>query len=343
MKIMMGNISQVDTCYRQTQEWPQKKNNLNDRLASHTSTETTALLTTSTAATWTSSAAASPTPAENTIDVNKRPFSGKSKSKKDNADDIDFDNIPNEIFVVVNVNDVDVEDDANPFRFDAVSPDVTVSSTTAASYPDAESTAVRRNSSPAAGSPFWTRQRQLDLIPQMPLPLSLRHRQHQRHAVASTADPDPWMFRAAPLRRSSCPYYLGGRESRHSLHLLQQKLMLPSIQLSSSEGDRSDINTMTTLEIVGKAIEIAEAAVEQMEEHQQDQLRHLSDDDDDGDDDDDDSDDGPETKAIGASSSAAAATTAAAAITRVDRFMVLDVPPKAPRRKASSGNLLEGM
>jgi hypothetical protein len=346
MKITMGNFARDDSdCHRQSQQWPhEKKKNFNYCRESYTSTETT-----SSSATWTSSAAASPTPAENTSNGNKRSSIPKRKckftckSKKDNADDI-VHGIPKEIFVGVNENDINVEGDSNPFRFEAVSPDVTVTSTPAASYADAESTAVRRNSSPPTASPLWNRQRRLDSIPKMPLPLSLRHRQHQhqRHAVAldaapgaadvaddAASGPHRWMFQAVPLRRSSCPYYLCGRGSQHSLHSLQQTLTFPSMQLSSS-----DTTMMTTLEIVGKAIEIAEAAVEEMEEQQQGQLchhhQHVY-------------DDFPETEgrsrlteAIGASSSSSSFSAAtAAAITRVDRSTMLDVPPRAPKRKAS--------
>jgi hypothetical protein len=366
MKMMMGVFSKADGSCHQNQQCLQQKNN--DRRASQTSTETTAAMTTSSAATWTSFASPSPTPAENTSSAKKRPFSEKRKckceSKKDNADDI-IDNIPKEIFIVVNEDDVDVEDERNPFRFEAVSSDATVTRSATASYPDADvaRSTTRRNSSPAAGS-LPNRQRPLDSIPQMPLPLSLRQHQHrhqrQLHTVASdsagatgASGPDSWMFQAAPLRRSS--YYFGGRGSQHSLHLLQQTLMLPSMQISSSGEDTSNTKTMTTLEIVSKAIEIADSAVEEMEEHQQDQLCHHHDDYDDHDDDyycyhc-------PETErgsglqaAIGASStssscsssSSGAATDAAAVATaRLDRFNVLDIPPKAPKRKESSEELM---
>jgi hypothetical protein len=364
MKMTMDNLSQDDDSCRQSRQWPHEKKQISkDRRASHTSTETTALMTTSSAETWTSLATpTSPRPAETASSAKKRSSSEKKKSyAKSKRDDVDA--IPTEIFVGVNENDVSVEGDSNPFRFETVSPDVTVTSTPAASYADAYSTAVRRNSSPPTASPLWNRQRRSDSIPKMPLPLSLRHRQHQhqhqRHAVAldaapgaadaaddAASGPDPWMFQAAPVRRSSCPYYLGGRDSQHSLRSLQQTLTFPSIQLSSWGEGRSNTNMMTTLEIVSKAIEIAEAAVEQMEEEQDDQLchHHHHIDDDDGDD-----EDRPETErrsglteAIGASStshSSSASVTAAAIIT-VDRFTALDVPPRAPKRKASNEELM---
>jgi hypothetical protein len=89
-----------------------------------------------------------------------------------------------------------------------------------------------------------------------------------------------------------------------------------------------------------------------MEEHQQDQLCHHHDDCDDHDDDDHCSESERRSglqEAIGASSSSCcssscySAATDAAAVTptaRVDRLTVLDFPPRAPKRKASSEELM---
>jgi hypothetical protein len=257
----------------------------------------------------------------------------KNKNKKEN--DIDDDDIPKQIVVVVDEDDDD-DDDANPFRFEAMSPIGTIAPSQDASY-----MATRRNSSPAAGCSYSTheRRRSQDSIPQMPLPLSHRQHQDQRVATATTdadaaaapaTEPEVTMFRATPFRRSSCPYYLGGRASHHSLHLLQQAL-----RLSPGDDENNPTSTiMTTAKIVDTACEIAaEAAFEQTDgqEHQNQQQQPLH----------HDEDDCPETeRPSGLAVSVGDPAAAAASCADDDDVNMLDVPPTAPKRKASTENLM---
>jgi hypothetical protein len=71
----------------------------------------------------------------------------------------------------------------------------------------------------------------------------------------------------------------------HTIHFTCCNKTSSSRPFNFRQGEgRSNTNMMTTLEIVGKAIEIAEAAVEQMEEQHQELMRHYHADDDDAND-----------------------------------------------------------
>jgi hypothetical protein len=148
-----------------------------DRRLSRTSTETTQSPTTASEAAFSSSV-----PLPNAADRSSRSSINESSSREMNdsiatsktfADDIDND-IPKEIVIFADEEYVD----GNHFRFDAMSPVVTVRK--------AVEIVTRRRSCPTESSSIIRLQKQ-DSIPRMPLPLSHR----QRQSASAVAAPAP--------------------------------------------------------------------------------------------------------------------------------------------------------